>query len=149
LSTTPRSRRAAPPPPAAPRSSPAQCELLAAPELAVLVALQQLLELTTLTLAAIHPELIGDRSCLRPLDSQDTMARRVSHPARRGIALDKAGPPSTLSAPGARFTHCYRKHTHVRCRHERSGPRCIRAGGDRAGGIMFAIMQRPMRSISL
>lgn len=87
MSTTPRSRRAAPPPPAAPRSSPTPRELLAAPELAVLVALQQLLELTTLTLAAIHPELIGDRSCLRPLDSQAALADQL---IKLGARLAKA-----------------------------------------------------------
>jgi hypothetical protein len=81
LSTTPRSRRAAPR--AAPRASPASHELVAAPELAILVALQQLLELTTFTLAAIHPDLVGDRSYLRPLDRQAVLADQLIKLAAR------------------------------------------------------------------
>jgi hypothetical protein len=72
-------------PRATPRASPAphECELVAAPELAVLVALQQLLELTTLTLAAIHPDLVGDRSYLRPLDRQAALADQLIKLATR------------------------------------------------------------------
>jgi len=66
-----------------PRASPALHELVAAPELAVLVALQQLLELTTLTLAAIHPDLVGDRSYLRPLDPQAVLAEQLIELAAR------------------------------------------------------------------
>jgi hypothetical protein len=87
LSTTPRSRRAPPPPPTTSLASPTLHELLAAPELAVLVALQQLLELTTLTLAAIHPELIGDRSYLRRLDAQAALADQL---IKLGARLAKA-----------------------------------------------------------
>lgn len=87
MSTTPRSRRAAPPPPTTSLASPTPHELLAAPELAVLVALQQLLELTTLTLAAIHPELIGDHSYLRPLDAQAALADQL---IKLGARLAKA-----------------------------------------------------------
>jgi hypothetical protein len=37
-------------------------ELIPAPELALVLALQQLLEVTTTMLAALHPELSGDRA---------------------------------------------------------------------------------------
>lgn len=56
---------------------------MAAPELALLAALQHLLELTTLTLAAIHPELVGDRSRLRPLDPPAVLADRLIKLAAR------------------------------------------------------------------
>ncbi len=52
-------------------------ELAVAPELALLVALQHVLELTTLTLVATHPELVGDRSYLRPLDPQALLADQL------------------------------------------------------------------------
>ena len=87
MSTTPRSRQAAPAAPVSLRASPTRHELVAAPELAVLVALQQLLELTTLTLAAIHPELVGDRSYLRPLDPQLVVADQL---IKLGARLTKA-----------------------------------------------------------
>ncbi|MCY7302513.1 MAG: hypothetical protein LH654_05665 [Thermoleophilia bacterium] len=47
------------------------------PELALLAALQHVLELTTLTLVAMHPELVGDRSYLRPLDPQALLADQL------------------------------------------------------------------------
>lgn len=85
MSTTPRSRQSAPR--AALRAAPTPHELVAAPELAVLVALQQLIELTSLTLAAIHPDLIGDRSYLRPLDPQAVLAEQL---IELGARLTKA-----------------------------------------------------------
>jgi hypothetical protein len=58
------------PPPAAPTPPPAAPtpqELLAAPELAILVALRQLLDLTAFRLLTIYPELASERSLLHPL----------------------------------------------------------------------------------
>jgi hypothetical protein len=80
----PRSRQVAP---VSPHPSLTAPELVAAPELAVLVALQQLLELTTLTLAAVHPELVSDRSYLRPLDPQAVVADQL---IKLGARLTKA-----------------------------------------------------------
>jgi hypothetical protein len=57
--------------------SPTPHELATAPELALLAALQNLVELTTFTLVAIHPELVGDRSYLRPLDPQAILADQL------------------------------------------------------------------------
>jgi hypothetical protein len=51
-------------------------ELVVLPELAILAALHQLLELTTLTLAAIHPDVV-DRSGLRPLDLRAALADQI------------------------------------------------------------------------
>jgi len=51
--------------------------LAVVPELALLAALQHVLELTTLTLVAMHPELVGDRSYLRPLDPQALLADQL------------------------------------------------------------------------
>lgn len=73
-STQPRSR---PTEAAASRASPTPEELAVVPELAVLAALQHVLELTTLTLVAMHPELVGDRSYLRPLDPQALLADQL------------------------------------------------------------------------
>jgi hypothetical protein len=58
-------------------ASPTPHELVVFPELALLVALQQLLELTSVTLAAIHPD--GDvvRSRLRPLDLRAAVADQI------------------------------------------------------------------------
>jgi hypothetical protein len=80
LSTTPRSHRAAagatlPP-------SPTPDELVVLPEVAILAALQQLLELTTLTLRAVHPDSSStapafDRSRLRPLDLRAPLADQI------------------------------------------------------------------------
>ena len=72
-STTRRSRRTPSPPPAPLTPH----ELAAAPELAVLAALQHLIELTTLTLVAVHPDLISDRSSLHPLDAQTVLADKL------------------------------------------------------------------------
>src|SRR5512147_611985 len=80
----PRSRHVAPASPHAQLTPP---ELVAAPELAVLVALQQLLELTTHMLAALHPELVGDRSCFQSLDPQVVVADQL---IKLGARLTKA-----------------------------------------------------------
>jgi hypothetical protein len=96
LSTTPRSR------PPSPQTSPTPHELVAAPELALLAALQHLLELTTLTLVAIHPELVGDRSCLRPLDPPAVLADRLIKLAARlakTIACYRVAAIASLQAP--------------------------------------------------
>jgi hypothetical protein len=47
------------------------------PEVAILAALQQLLELTTLTLRAVHPDVVVDRSRLRPLDLRAPLADQI------------------------------------------------------------------------
>ena len=60
-----------PPMPPTPR------ELVAAPELPLLVALQQLLELTTETLAAIYPGLIDTHPLLRPIEPQAILADQL------------------------------------------------------------------------
>ena len=73
-STQPRRR---PTQASAPRASPTPEELAAVPELALLAALQHVLELTTLTLVAMHPELVSDRSYLRPLDPQALLADQL------------------------------------------------------------------------
>jgi len=52
-------------------------ELAAAPELAVLDALQHVIDLTSRVLLAAHPELIGKPSHLHPLDLQATLAERL------------------------------------------------------------------------
>lgn len=83
----PRSRQVAPAAPVSQRAPLTPHELAAAPELAVLIALQQLLELTMLTLAAVHPELVGDRSYLRPLDPQVVVADQL---IKLGARLTKA-----------------------------------------------------------
>lgn len=80
----PRSRRPSRP---GPPGSITPQELADEPALAVLVALQQLLELTGFTLAAIHPDLVGDRSHLRPLDPQAVLADQI---VRLGARLVKA-----------------------------------------------------------
>jgi len=43
----------------------------------VLEALERLIELSTLALLAAHPELVGERSYLRPLDAQAVLADRL------------------------------------------------------------------------
>jgi hypothetical protein len=76
LSTTPHSHRPAAALPSTPRPPPTPQELRGAPELALLAALQQLLELTTVMLAAIHPE-VGDDHHGRPLDLQAILADQL------------------------------------------------------------------------
>jgi hypothetical protein len=66
-----------PAPPAAPPAPPTPHELVAAPELPLLIALQQLLELTTGTLAVIYPGLIGTHPWLRPLEPQAILADQL------------------------------------------------------------------------
>jgi hypothetical protein len=83
----PRSRQVAPAASVSQHASLTSHELVAAPELAVLVALQQLLELTMLTLAAVHPELVSDHSYLRPLDPQVVVADQL---IKLGARLTKA-----------------------------------------------------------
>lgn len=50
---------------------------MAAPELAVLDALQHVIDLTGRMLLAAHPELVGERSHLHPLDLQAMLAERL------------------------------------------------------------------------
>lgn len=75
-STTPRSRQA---PPALPTPE----QLAAAPELAVLSALQHLIDVTTRALVAVHPELLDEHSALRPLDAQALLADKLVRLAAR------------------------------------------------------------------
>jgi len=72
---TPRSHRAAAG--ATLPASPTPHELVVFPELALLAALQQLLGLTTLTLAAIHPDDVFVCSRLRPLDLRAALADQI------------------------------------------------------------------------
>ena len=58
-------------------ASPTPHELAVFPELALLAALQQLLGLTTLTLAAIHPADVVAPSRLRPLDLRAALADQI------------------------------------------------------------------------
>jgi len=76
LSTTPRSHRSGAALPSSPRPPITPQELRGAPELALLAALQQLLELTTVMLAATHPEISDDRPG-RPLDLQAILADQL------------------------------------------------------------------------
>lgn len=76
MSTTPRSHRPAAALLSTPRPPPTPQELRGAPELALLAALQQLLELTIAMLAATHPE-IGDGCPGRPLDLQAILADQL------------------------------------------------------------------------
>jgi hypothetical protein len=89
LSTTPRSRSgpcAWPPEPVSLTPN----ELIAVPELAILAALHQLLDLVTVTLAAVHPELTSEPSLLHPLDSQAGLADQiVRHGARLAVAMTR------------------------------------------------------------
>jgi hypothetical protein len=90
LPTTPRSRRPAPrslpPTPASPTPN----ELVAAPELALLVALHQLLDLVSFTLAAVHPELASEPSLLHPWDPRAVLADQiVQHGARLANAMNR------------------------------------------------------------
>lgn len=72
---TPRSPRAAAG--ATLPASPTPHELVVFPQLALLAALQQLLELTTLTLAAIHPDVVVDSIRFRPPDLRAALADRI------------------------------------------------------------------------
>jgi hypothetical protein len=88
LPKTPRSRRPAPRPPSPPPLT--AHELLAAPELAVFVALHQLLELASVTLIALHPELVCEPSLLRPQDPQALLADDVvRHSAGLATAMTR------------------------------------------------------------
>jgi hypothetical protein len=62
-------------------------ELVAVPELALLAALHQLLDLVNFTLAAVHPELTSEPSLLHPLDPQAVLADQI---VRHGAHLAKA-----------------------------------------------------------
>ncbi|MCA1823401.1 MAG: hypothetical protein LC640_03900 [Frankia sp.] len=66
-----------------PPDSPTPHELVAAPELAILAALQNLIELSTRALLAAHPELIGEWSHLHPPDAQAVHADRLIRLASR------------------------------------------------------------------
>jgi hypothetical protein len=86
LSTTPRSRQTTPR--ASPSVPPTAHELLAAPDLAILGALDQLLELVNFTLVALHPELAGEPSLLHPRDPQAALAEAITeHSARLASAM--------------------------------------------------------------
>jgi hypothetical protein len=63
-------------------------ELVAVPELTILIALHQLLDLVNFTLAAVHPGLAGEPSLLHPLDPQTVLADQiVQHGARLAKAM--------------------------------------------------------------
>lgn len=65
-------------------------ELIAAPELATLRALQQLLELANATLVALYPELASEPSLLRPRDPHALLADHVvCHSAHLATALTR------------------------------------------------------------
>lgn len=68
-------------------ASPTSHEFVVFPELALLAALQQLIELTTLTLAALHPDIVVDSSRLQPLDLRAALA---DHVVELGAGLAKA-----------------------------------------------------------
>jgi hypothetical protein len=95
-STTPRSRKAQLPTPALPTPE----QLLAAPELAILAALQHLIDVTTRALVAVHPELLDERSYLRPLDAQTLLADKlVRLAARLGDATTRYHAAALVSLP--------------------------------------------------
>jgi hypothetical protein len=103
---TPRSHRAAAG--VTPLAAPTPDELAVLPELAILAALQQLLELTTLTLAAVHPDVVVDRSRLRPLDLRAALADQINELAAclakaatcyRVAAIDSLYAPDTDDIP--------------------------------------------------
>ena len=86
MSTTPPSRSdplSGPPAPA----SLAPGELVAAPELAILAALDQLLDLVNFTLVAVHPGLASKPSRLPLPDPQSILAGQI---VRHGARLAKA-----------------------------------------------------------
>ncbi len=77
-------------------------ELIAAPELALLAALDQLLDLVNFTLVAIYPRLASELSLLHPSDSQVALAEQiVQHGARltRAIARYRAATLAALHCP--------------------------------------------------
>lgn len=69
--------------PPTPVARPTPRDLAAAPELAVLAALQHLLELSTFALLAMHPELESEPSYLGPLDAPAVLADQVIRLATR------------------------------------------------------------------
>jgi hypothetical protein len=84
LPTTQRSRGSAP------LAPPTSHELIVAPELAILIALDQLLELVNFTLVAVHPGLVSERSLLHPLDPQAVLADQlIQHGARLAKAMNR------------------------------------------------------------
>lgn len=84
MPTTPRSRGSAP------LAPPTAHELIAAPELAILLALDQLLELMNVTLVTVHPGLASEPSLLHPLDPQAVLADQiVRHGARLATAMTR------------------------------------------------------------
>lgn len=86
MSTTPRSRSEPYSSPTVPASRSSN-ELVAAPELAILIALDQLLALVNLTLVAVHPGLATEPSLLHPLDRQAIAGQIVQHGARLSEAI--------------------------------------------------------------
>jgi hypothetical protein len=69
-------------------ASPTPNELIAIPELAILVALHQLLDLVNLALAGVHPELASEPSLLHPWDPRAVLADQiVQHGARLAEAM--------------------------------------------------------------
>ena len=65
-------------------------ELVVAPELAILVALHQILDLMNFTLVAVHPGLAGESSLQHPLDPQAVLADQiVQHGARLAKAMTR------------------------------------------------------------
>lgn len=89
-------------------ASPTSHELVVLPELAILAALHQLLALTTLTLAAIHPDVVVDHSPLRPLDLRAALADQIIELAAcltkaatcyRVAAIDSLYAPDTDDIP--------------------------------------------------
>lgn len=69
--------------PPTPTSRPTPRDLVAAPELAVLAALQHILELSTFALLAMHPDLESEPSYLRPPNSHAVLADQVIRLATR------------------------------------------------------------------
>jgi hypothetical protein len=77
-------------------------ELVAVPELAILAALHQLLDLVNLTLVAVHPALASEPSRLHPVDPQVVLADQiVQHGAllAKTMAHYRAAALATLHRP--------------------------------------------------
>jgi hypothetical protein len=104
-------------------TSPTPQELVALPEFALLAALQQLLELTTQTLAAIHP--IDDvlRSRLRPHDLRAALADQI---VELGACLTRATTCYRSLSP-IRSTPRHRRHSFLSKARRRRRAGCVRA----------------------
>ena len=105
-STTPRDRRRRSRiHPATPVARPTPRDLAAAPELAVLAALQHILELSAFALLAMHPDLESEPSYLRPPDPHAVLADQVIRLATRleeATARYRAAVLADLHRPDAR-----------------------------------------------